>query len=335
MSSRSAEGPDTEDSGTTGLFRVPTAARPTVETLFRNTVEHAPVGIAYANPDGGFRHANLAFCAMLGYTTEQLRQESIESLTHPEDLAATKAGLERLWRREVTHLDVEKRYIRKNGSPLWVRVTTSLVEGASGQPECTVKFLRDISARKEIAAALVQSQTLLATVVGDLPIGLLSCDVRGQLTHYNRAACELFGIAVQNGSEPRNPYPITSQVFKPDGKTPVPREERPLARALRGETCNDLEFVIVRPDGATRIILSSSQRLVGPEGQPLGALAMVRDITERRAAEDELERVHKQLLTASRQAGMAEVATNVLHNVGNVLNSVNVSASMVSERIKR
>jgi signal transduction histidine kinase len=84
-----------------------------------------------------------------------------------------------------------------------------------------------------------------------------------------------------------------------------------------------------------RTALSSAQRLSGPAGEPLGALAVVEDITEQRRAEEELERVHKQLLVASRQAGMAEVATNVLHNVGNVLNSVNVSASMVSERIKR
>lgn len=336
MSSKPAGGPDAEDNAVTGLFRVPVAARPAVETLFRNTVEHAPIGIAYANPDGGFRHANLAFSAMLGYTTEQLRHESIESLTHADDLASTRAGLERLWRREVTHLDVEKRYMRKNGTPLWVRVTTSLVEGGSGKPECSVEFLRDISARKEMAAALLQNQTLLATVVGDLPIGLLSCDVRGQLTHYNRTAAELCGIPPQEGvAAPRNPYPVTSEVFLPDGKTPVPREDRPLARALRGEPCKDVEYVVVRPDGKARVVLTSSQRLVGPEGQPLGALAIEQDITERRAAEEELERVHKQLLTASRQAGMAEVATNVLHNVGNVLNSVNVSASMVSERIKR
>ena len=49
----------------------------------------------------------------------------------------------------------------------------------------------------------------------------------------------------------------------------------------------------------------------------------------------ELERVHKELMTASRQAGMAEVATNVLHNVGNILNSVNISASLVAERVRQ
>lgn len=335
MSSKPAGGPEMEDGAATGLFRVPAAARPAVETLFRNTVEHAPVGIAFANRDGGFRHANLAFCALLGYTTDELRHESIENLTHASDLESTRAGLERLWRREVNHLDVEKRYIRKNGSPLWVRVTTSLVGGASGKPECSVEFLRDISARKEMAAALLQNQTLLATVIGELPLALLSCDVRGQLTHYNPAAAELFGIHPQSDSGPRDPYPLTSKVFRADGKTPIPREKRLLARAVGGQVVKDLEVVIERPDGVRRTTLASSQRLIGPEGQPLGALAMVQDITERRAAEEELERVHKQLLTASRQAGMAEVATNVLHNVGNVLNSVNVSASMVSERIKR
>jgi PAS domain S-box-containing protein len=59
------------------------------------------------------------------------------------------------------------------------------------------------------------------------------------------------------------------------------------------------------------------------------------DISERKKSETELENLHKQLLETSRQAGMAEVATSVLHNVGNVLNSVNVSATLVAEGIER
>jgi signal transduction histidine kinase len=60
-----------------------------------------------------------------------------------------------------------------------------------------------------------------------------------------------------------------------------------------------------------------------------------RDVTLRRRAESELERAHRQLLETSRAAGMAEIAVNVLHNVGNVLNSVNVSAVMVIDGLKR
>jgi C4-dicarboxylate-specific signal transduction histidine kinase len=55
------------------------------------------------------------------------------------------------------------------------------------------------------------------------------------------------------------------------------------------------------------------------------------EVIEHKRAKEELERVHRQLLEASRQAGMAEIATNVLHNVGNVLNSVNVSATLAAD----
>jgi signal transduction histidine kinase len=64
-------------------------------------------------------------------------------------------------------------------------------------------------------------------------------------------------------------------------------------------------------------------------------VAVIQDTTERKRRELELERVHRELVAASREAGMAEVATNVLHNVGNILNSVNVSANLVAERLKR
>ncbi|MFD2271712.1 sensor histidine kinase [Undibacterium arcticum] len=68
-----------------------------------------------------------------------------------------------------------------------------------------------------------------------------------------------------------------------------------------------------------------------------GALQIANDDLEKRVKErtEQLEQVHKQLLEASRKAGMAEVATGVLHNVGNVLNSVNVSATLVAERISK
>jgi PAS domain S-box-containing protein len=318
----------------TAVVRILTAPGDVVsaDSLFRNTIEYAPVGIAFADRNGHYRHVNQAFCQLLGYSPEELAVRSIASLTVPQDLPATTAGLEQLWRGEITHLDVEKRYLRKDGSVQWVRVTTSLVRAGSGQPQCSVEFLRDISARKEIAEALIQSQTLLATVIAELPIALIACDVGGRVTHYNRAAVDLFGIPSEaTGS----PYPIRSEVFLPDGKTPISREQRPLARALRGQNTSELESVVVTPAGASRITLASARRLVGPSGQALGAVVVVQDITERRQAEEELEGMHKQLLLASRHSGMAEVATNVLHNVGNVLNSVNVSASLVAERIRK
>jgi PAS domain S-box-containing protein len=324
-----------ESSEVLGLLGIARDVRP-VEALFRSTLDQAPVGIAFANRDGSFRHCNRAFCSMLGFEAAELNNRSISDLTHPEDLESTSAGLERLWGGELTHLDVEKRYVRKDGSALWVRVSTSLVHGGGPEAECSVEFLRDISARKEMAEALLQNQTLLAAVIAELPVALLACDVTGGVTHYNRAAVELFGIPAENtATQARSAYSVTSRVYQLDGTTPVAPEDRPLACALRGETVSDIEFIVVTPQGAVRTALSSARRLVGPAGQALGAVVVVQDITERRLAEQELEQVHRQLLVASRQAGMAEVATNVLHNVGNVLNSVNVSTSLIAEGIKK
>jgi signal transduction histidine kinase len=60
-----------------------------------------------------------------------------------------------------------------------------------------------------------------------------------------------------------------------------------------------------------------------------------REIEERKRVEAEVEKVHKKLLSASRLAGMADVATNVLHNVGNVLNSVNVLSASITTQVQR
>jgi signal transduction histidine kinase len=95
------------------------------------------------------------------------------------------------------------------------------------------------------------------------------------------------------------------------------------------------EYRVVRPDGSVCHIASlaamstdsidASPRLVGID----------LDITDRVEAEERERRLQQQLRDASRQAGMAEIATNVLHNVGNVLNSVNISASVVTEKVKK
>ena len=58
------------------------------------------------------------------------------------------------------------------------------------------------------------------------------------------------------GSSPPDPYPITSQIFLPDGTTPVARENRPLAQALSDQDSHNVELTIVRPDGAARVTVT-------------------------------------------------------------------------------
>jgi ligand-binding sensor domain-containing protein/C4-dicarboxylate-specific signal transduction histidine kinase len=73
--------------------------------------------------------------------------------------------------------------------------------------------------------------------------------------------------------------------------------------------------------------------IFGPDGRVLGASVLCVDITQRKQAEKERELLHRDLHESARRAGMADVATSVLHNVGNVLNSLNVSSDLLLEKV--
>ena len=94
------------------------------------------------------------------------------------------------------------------------------------------------------------------------------------------------------------------------------------------------EFEIVGLKGTRRWMETHACPLRDADGNILAQLAITRDITDRRTAQAEIERMHKDLVSASRQAGMAEVATGVLHNVGNVLNSVNIACCCLAEIVR-
>jgi len=92
------------------------------------------------------------------------------------------------------------------------------------------------------------------------------------------------------------------------------------------DTFNHMLEQIQNQDAALQAVQNTLERQVKE---------LQHEIAERQRAEEEVEALHNQLVEASRHAGMAEVATGVLHNVGNVLNSVNVSSTLLSDRIRK
>lgn len=103
--------------------------------------------------------------------------------------------------------------------------------------------------------------------------------------------------------------------------------------AARGQPYSH-EYRMIAADGRTVWIRESGTVLV-ERGRPVAMRGIFQDITQAKLDAEQLDKLNRQLMDTSRQAGMAEVATGVLHNVGNVLNSVSVSATVVADRLRR
>src|ERR687893_700632 len=120
------------------------------EERFRATFEHAAVGAAQVGIDGRWLRVNRRLCEIVGYTQEELLGMTFADITHPDDLKADREQMRAMLRGESQIYSTEKRYVRKDGSPVWVNLTVSLVREASGEPRYFISVVEDISERKRI-----------------------------------------------------------------------------------------------------------------------------------------------------------------------------------------
>src|SRR4029434_4039113 len=125
------------------------------EKRFRATFEQAAVGVAHSSLDGKLLLMNQKLCDILGYTAEEILTKTYQEVTHPEDLEAELEYARRLLSGEIESCSYEKRYIRKNGTPIWVNLTASVVrDEETGEPSYFVAIIEDISAAKAAEESL-------------------------------------------------------------------------------------------------------------------------------------------------------------------------------------
>lgn len=131
---------------------------------FRAIYERAPIGIEQVALDGRLLMVNAAQCTMLGYTESELLTKTFEDITHPSDRGAENAMLKRLLSGEQDSYTLEKRYVHKNGNPVWVNIVSTVVRNLSGAPEYRITVVEDITTRKRAEQALINAEKL--TVAG-------------------------------------------------------------------------------------------------------------------------------------------------------------------------
>jgi PAS domain S-box-containing protein len=169
------------------------------DAIFRELFEGAPIGMAILALDERFLQVNTAFCKMVGYTNDELRERTAENITFEEDIEPGRQLAQSLL-DGTARFTGDKRYIHKNGATLWVSRTASIIRNEEGEPQYFLLMVEDISRRKQQEAALQASRRALeaAHLENQLMMDnsqdvICTVDERGRFVRVSRACEELWG----------------------------------------------------------------------------------------------------------------------------------------------
>ena len=215
-------------------------------------------------------------------------------------------------------------YVSINGRPLYDEAG-ALIGG--------VIVFRDVGrARQEeleitrTTKALSKQTRAMEAVLNSLSDGVVVANMNGELTLFNRSAERIVGIGLTDTGPDQ--WQERYGIFYADGETPMPVDELPLTRAIRGEASDDVEMFIRNPQVPDGVFINVSGRPMQDGPADLrGGVIVIHDVTERVHAEQALMQAFAQ--------GRMEVVDTILHNIGNAINSVSIGVGTVREELRR
>jgi PAS domain S-box-containing protein len=299
------------------------------EAKYRGMFENAVEGIYQSTPDGRYLTVNAALARLYGY---ERPEELLNQVSDIQNEIYVDPSMRELFRREIESAGfvrgLEYQVRRRDGRIIWISESARMVCNTEGGVRYYEGFIDDITARKEAEAELNYERDLLGALMDGSEEHIYFKDLESRFIRCSAALVRVLNMKSAKEVVGKRDSDFFSKEHASaafDDEQKIIRSGEPTIGKVEKETWLD---------GHVTWALSSKMPLRNREGKIVGTFGISKDITPIKDAEAKLDQVHKQLLEASRQAGMAEVATSVLHNVGNVLNSVNVSGSLIADKVR-
>ncbi len=156
------------------------------EQRWRSIFENSAIGIAMAELDGRFVVTNRAYQELVGYTAAELQDMKLLDLTHEDDRGSAINLITALRAGERKEFQIEKRCLRKDREPLWVRETMSLIPGSEGSPRYMMALVEDITERKQAEGDLRKQNEVLQKIFDHIPAMINLTGEDGRLKLVNR-----------------------------------------------------------------------------------------------------------------------------------------------------
>ena len=255
------------------------------EERFRATFELAAVGIAQADAiTGQLLRVNGKLCQITGYSASELAGKTFSDMTHPDDREAAWNAYQRFLNGETADCRVEKRLIRKDGSPVWVVVNVNLVRDAAGLPLRSVVAVDDISERKKFEHALQRAKDEWEKTFDSVPDLVAILDHEHRIVRANRAMAQRLGV------EPRQCIGQVCHDF-------VHGMESPHASSPHSGTATDggEHVVEVTESRLGGDFLISTTPVLDATKKMIGVVHVARDITARKKLENQLRELNAAL----------------------------------------
>ena len=265
------------------------------EARYRALFRDNPTMIFTLDTEGTILTANPFAESQLGYALDELERHSVLKLFHEDDRAAVVQQLQMCLNNPDEVHRWQFRKIRKDGTLLWVDEIAQAVNSLDGALTVLV-VCQDVTERKEAEEEREQLLVKLDAVLNSITEGVVISDLQGEILTMNPAALSLHGYAsVEEVKKHLHQFQAVFEVSFLDGR-PVPLEQWPMARVLRGERFTDYELLVRRKDsGILRIWSYNGAPARTKAGDPVLCVITLRDITGRKRAEDGLRKSEMKL----------------------------------------
>jgi diguanylate cyclase (GGDEF)-like protein/PAS domain S-box-containing protein len=251
------------------------------EEHFRLIVDHAGVGIIQTSLDGEITLVNDRYAEITGYSRAELASMTVAQIVSPVDYEEAMAQRSTLLRGETRVTRSEKRIRHKDGRTIWVSVSTSLVRGDKGEPRHFVSIVEGIAERKEVEAALYQSETQFRQLAENIPQMFWITDVKHRALVYLSPAFEtITGRKVEEAKA--SPRVLVAVVH------PADRRRVQKARKHAAEGGYDETFRLLHTDGSVRWVRDRGFPIRDATGRVYRVAGIAEDITERKQAEQRM-----------------------------------------------
>lgn len=273
--------------------------------LFFNAFNLSAIGMAIVSLDGTFLKVNSSYSKIIEYPASELEQIKFQDITHPDDLKMNLNNLNRMINEESPYCEMEKRYIRKNGSPVWVLLNVSLVKDETNRPLYYISQIQDISEQKALKKELEKSEDRYKSLIKFNPDAVLGLDLEGLFTVVNESCTKITGYS----KEEILGMSFHSLLAGDD----LEKALCSFQNALNGST-ETVDLNIVKKNGNQTLVKVTAVPII-IDGTIKGIYAIAKDVTEQKRTAKEL------LKSKERYRALVESSPNaiVVHQDGKIV----------------